>query len=98
MLFAVTASYSAENRNGIAQRFVSVLEEGELPSGVSLVCRYHSTATRWAVMVLETDSSAGIHLWAAKFNDLVDFDIHPVETEDSIQPIVEAILERSKKN
>jgi hypothetical protein len=96
MLFAVTASYSAENRNRIAERFLSVIEEGEMPAGVKLICRYHSTATRWAVMVLETDTITGIHLWAAKFNDLVDFDIHPVETEDSVQPIVEAILEGVK--
>ena len=82
MLFALTITYSAENRDAIVQRFAAVAGEDELPAGVRLVGRYHSPATRWGCVIFETSSVTPIHLWCAKYNDLCDAEIHPVETDD----------------
>ena len=61
---------------------------------MKLVARYHSLLTKWACIVVETDSVESLQLWSIKFNDLVDFEIHPVVTDEEVGPIVDALLAR----
>ena len=93
MLFAVTATYESGNMGTLVKRFVEETEKGEFDD-MTLVARYHSLLTKWACLIIETDSVESLHLWSVKFNDLVDFDIHPVVTDEGVAPIVDALMER----
>ena len=93
MLFAVTASYESGNMGTLVKRFVEETEKGEF-GDMTLVARYHSLLTKWACLILETDSVESLQLWSVKFNDLIDFEIHPVVTDGEIGPIVDALMAR----
>ena len=93
MLFAVTASYESGNMGTLVKRFVEETEKGEF-GDMTLVARYHSPLTKWACIVVETDSVDSLQLWGVKFNDLIDFDIHPVVTDEKVGPIVDALMAR----
>jgi len=94
MLFAVTVTFTSENVGNIVQRFVQEVEKGELSEDMTLVTRYHSPITKWACMIVETDSAESLHLWGIKYNDLIDFEVHPVLTEEGVGPVVEALMAR----
>ena len=93
MLFAVTASYESGNVGTLVKRFVEETEKGEF-GDMKLVSRYHSLLTKWACLIIETDSVESLQLWSVKFNDLVDFEVHPVVTDDEVGPIVDALMAR----
>ena len=93
MLFAVTATYESGNMGTLVKRFVAETKKGEFDD-MTLVARYHSLLTKWACIVVETDSVESLQLWSIKFNDLVDFEIHPVVTDEEVGPIVDALLAR----
>jgi len=93
MLFAVTASYESGNMGTLVKRFVDETEKGEF-GDITLVARYHSLLTKWACIIVETDSVESLQLWSIKFNDLVDFEIHPVLTDEEVGPIVDALMAR----
>ena len=93
MLFAVTASYESGNMGTLVKRFVEETEKGEF-GDMKLVTRFHSHLTKWACLIIETDSVESLQLWSVKFNDLVDFEVHPVVTDDEVGPIVDALMAR----
>ena len=94
MLFAVTVTYTSGDVGKLAQRFAKEVEEGELSEDMTMVTRYHSPLTKWACMIIETDSAESLHLWGIKYNDLTDFKVHPVVTEEGVGPVVEALMAR----
>ena len=94
MLFAVTVTYTSGDVGKLAQRFAKEVEKGELSEDMTMVTRYHSPITKWACMIIETDSAESLHLWAIKYNDLADFEVHPVVTEEKMGPVVEEMLAR----
>ena len=94
MLFAVTVTFTSENVGNIVQRFVQEVEKGELSEDMTLVTRYHSPITKWACLIVETDSAESLHLWGIKYNDLADFKVHPVVTEEGVGPVVELLMTR----
>ena len=93
MLFAVTASYESGNVGTLVKRFVEETEKGEF-GDMKLVARYHSLLTKWACLIIETDSVESLQLWSVKFNDLVDFEVQSVVTDDEVGPIVDALMAR----
>ena len=93
MLFAITASYESGNIGALVKRFVEETEKGEF-GDMKLVARYHSPLTKWACVVVETESVESLQLWGMKFCDLVDFEIHPVVRDDEVGPVVDALVAR----
>jgi len=70
------------------------VEKGEYSEDMTMVTRYHSPLTKWACMIIETDSAESLHLWGIKYNDLADFKVHPVVTEEGVGPVVEELMTR----
>ena len=93
MLFLIHVTFTSENVNQLAARFVSATENGdELPNGVSLVSRYHSPSTKQTFMVADVDKVEAMNEWLLKYSDLGDFSVHPIVTDENIGPAVEQIL------
>ncbi len=92
MLFAVVCRYSSDNVNAIVSRFASVVGDDEFPAGVRLVNRYHSPATKWGCVIVEVDDVVPLHLWLSEWIDVADIEVHPVTTDETVAPVVEAML------
>lgn len=94
MLFAVVCTYSSEHVNTIVSRFASGVGEDEFPEGVRLVSRYHSPGTKWACSIVEVDDVVPLQLWLSEWIDVLEITVHPVTTDETVGPVVEAMLSR----
>ena len=94
MLFAAEINYEGKDLNTIVRRFADVAGEDEFPEGVRLIQRYHSPATKWGCVVVEADSVVALQLWLSEWIDVLDIKIHPVTTDETVAPVVEAMLSR----
>ena len=94
MLFAAEINYEGTDVNPSVQRFADVAGEDEFPEGIKLIQRYHSPGTKWGCVVVEADSVVALQLWLSEWIDVLDIKLHPVTTDETVAPVVEAMLSR----
>ena len=91
MLFAAEINYRGSDVDTIVRRFAGVGDD-EFPEGVRLVNRYHSPGTKWGVVIVDVDNVVALQLWLAQWIDILDITLHPVTTDETVAPVVEAML------
>ena len=94
MLLAVEINYSGQDVDTIVRRFAESAGENEFPNGVRLAHRFHSPGTKWGCVIVDVDDVVALQLWLSEWIDVLDIQIHPVTTDETVAPVVEAMLNR----
>jgi len=86
MIHIVAWTFKPEHQNAINARFK---EGGGLPpEGVKLLGRWHGTATKKGVCVIESEDALAITKWLLEFSDLASFDVYPALTDEDVAKVL----------
>lgn len=86
MLFMITYVFGSEIRNEVQERFKST---GGLPGpGVTMRGRWHSLDGNNGFILAESTDSVAIGKWIQEWNDLLEFDVTPVNTDEDVMKVL----------
>lgn len=75
------------------ERISRFLENGAPPpEGVKLLGRWFTASHSQGFMLVETDDANALFRYTSEWADLIDFEIHPVVTEEDTVPILKELM------
>jgi hypothetical protein len=86
MLFAVSWKGTPTVRNTSVERFLKT--GGRPPVGVKMVGRWHDIGRMSGTAIAETDDPLLMSKWALEWNDIFEFEIRPVVTDEQAGPLL----------
>lgn len=86
MIFLTTYTWTPENRDAIVARFKST--GGIPPAGVKLLHRWTSLAGGRGFAVTEADDPVAAASFCYAWNDLMRFEMVPVQTDDQLMKVL----------
>jgi hypothetical protein len=86
MQFMVSWTFTPDAANAAIERFA---ETGGLPpDGVKMLGRWHDTAANRGWAVAEADDTAAMGKWTRQWNDLLEFEIVPLMSDDQLKAVI----------
>lgn len=52
------------------------------PEGAKLLYRWHDLSAQWGITFFETNDEMVLHRWCLQWNDVLEFEVHPVVNND----------------
>ena len=92
MLYAVSWTGLPVTRNPATERFLKT--GGRPPEGVKMLGRWHDVGRISGIAIAEADDATLIAKWALEWNDLFEFQIRPVMTDEQAGPLLAQMLKQ----
>jgi hypothetical protein len=88
MLFMITYAFAPDARNSAQERFKKT---GGMPgAGVKFHGRWHALAGGHGFVLAEGNDSVAIGRWMQEWNDLLEFEVIPVNTDEDVMKVLGA--------
>jgi len=86
MHFVTIWSYAPEHRDAVTERFIET--GAKPPAGVTMVARWHDIAGGRGVAICETDDPLAVTRWCRAWNDMLEFEIIPVISDEQLASVL----------
>jgi Domain of unknown function (DUF3303) len=86
MLFMISYSFNAQDRNVVQERFKKT---GGLPGpGATMLGRWHDVGGNRGFALAESNDSVAIGKWMQEWTDFLEFEVTPVNTDEDVMKVL----------
>ena len=94
MKFMVSWSINYEQWLPILEKFAGMTPEqrADVGDGVKMIGRWHDTASRTGVAIMETTDLTALHRYLNQWNPFLDLDVAPVLDDEETAALAKGVL------